>query len=44
MGGTMAGPGVVAAVVLAMGSLQRTDLQEFRAAVQSDVRMINGLP
>ncbi|MXY62544.1 MAG: hypothetical protein F4Y87_03715 [Synechococcus sp. SB0665_bin_28] len=34
-------PGVVVAVVLAMGSLQRADLQEFRAEVQSDIRAIN---
>lgn len=34
-------PGVVVAVVLAMGSLQRADLQEFRVEVQSDIRAIN---
>ena len=31
-------PGVVVAVVLAMGSLQRADMREFRAEVQADIQ------
>ena len=34
-------PGVVVAVVLAMGSLQRADMREFRAEVQADIQGIN---
>lgn len=34
-------PGVVVAVVLAMGSLQRADIREFRAEVQADTQGIN---
>ncbi|MCY4173146.1 MAG: hypothetical protein OXF25_03620 [Cyanobacteria bacterium MAG CAR3_bin_5] len=34
-------PGVVVAVVLAMGSLQRADLQAFRAEGQSDIGVVN---
>ena len=31
-------PGVVVAVVLAMGFLQRADIREFRAGIRSDIQ------
>ena len=34
-------PGVVVAVVLAMGSLQRADIREFRVEAQADIQGIN---
>ena len=34
-------PGVVVAAVLAMGSLQRADIREFRVEVQADIQGIN---
>ena len=34
-------PGVVVAAVLAMGSLQRADIREFRVEAQADIQGIN---